>query len=348
MMDKENALQRILEKSVDGKTIFGTAFALKRNSFTWQSAAGNLSVHQPYFIASTTKLFTTALVLQLRAEGQLRLDDRVNTYIDSGLLRGLHVFKGRDYAPELTVHHLLAHTSGLPDYFQNKGANGKSLEAEIMAGYDQHWTFEQALERTRTMKPLFAPGTPGKAHYSDTNFQLLGKIIATITGLSFAENCVARIVRPLGLQHTYLYQDAQDTTPQPLFYKRNELHIPQAMTSFGADGGMVSTAPEMLAFIEAFFTGHLFPKEFLKGLEQWNPIFFPLRSGIGIHLFQLPWIMNPTGAVPAFIGHSGLSGALAFYCPREHIFVAGTVNQVAHPDASFRVMIRLIRQVQHA
>jgi CubicO group peptidase (beta-lactamase class C family) len=66
-----------------------------------------------------------------------------------------------------------------------------------------------------------------------------------------------------------------------------------------------------------------------------------MRAGIGIHLFKLPWIFNPTGAIPYFIGHSGLSGALAYYSPQENLYVAGTVNQLAHSDISFRTMISL-------
>jgi D-alanyl-D-alanine carboxypeptidase len=46
--------------------------------------------------------------------------------------------------------------------------------------------------------------------------------------------------------------------------------------------------------------------------------------------------------VPEFIGHSGLSGALAFFCPEENLLIAGTVTQVAHPDVSFRTMIKLV------
>ncbi|HMP14764.1 MAG TPA: hypothetical protein PKD70_12870 [Saprospiraceae bacterium] len=45
--------------------------------------------------------------------------------------------------------------------------------------------------------------------------------------------------------------------------------------------------------------------------------------------------------MPYFIGHSGLSGALAYYSPKENMFIVGTVNQVAHPDLSFRTMIKL-------
>jgi D-alanyl-D-alanine carboxypeptidase len=343
--EKQKLFQSILDKTVDGKKVFGISFAIKKDTLIWHGSSGNLTINQPYFIASTTKLFTTALILKLRAEGMLSLDDKISNYIDESILSGLHIFKGKDYSQELTIKHLLSHTSGLPDYFQGKGTSGKSLENEIIEGNDQSWTFEQAIERTKKMTPLFAPGTEGKANYSDANFQLLGKIIETITHKSYSENCKEYIILPLGLTKTYLYQDSTDETPKTLYYKRNELSIPKAMTSFGADGGIVSTSTDMLVFIEAFFTGKLFPLTYIDELQEWNKIFFPMKSGIGIHLFKLPWIFNPIGSVPYFIGHSGLSGALAYYSPKENIFIVGTVNQVAHPEISFKTMIKLTQQI---
>jgi len=306
----------------------------------------DLSKDQPYFIASTTKLFTTAIILKLRAEGKLKLDDKIGKYIDKSILSGLHIYKGKEYSQELTLTHLLAHTSGLPDYFQDKGFNGKSLEDELISGIDQYWTFEQIIERTKSIEPHFVPGRKGKAHYSDANFQLLGKIIEVVTYQSYSQNCKDIIFTPLGLTKTYLYQDSTDNTPKTLYYKSHKLNIPKAMTSFGADGGLVSTSSDMLIFIEAFFTGKLFPKTYIDELQEWNKIFFPMQSGVGIHLFKLPWIFNPFGTVPYFIGHSGLSGALAYYSPKENIFIVGTVNQVAHPDISFRTMIKLTQQIR--
>jgi CubicO group peptidase (beta-lactamase class C family) len=149
------------------------------------------------------------------------------------------------------------------------------------------------------------------------------------------------VTEPIGLQQTWLYTDPADDRPKNLYYRDKVLRIPLAMRSFGPDGGIVSTSSDMLIFLEAFFSGRLFPEEYLPELQKWNRIFFPLRSGIGIHLFKLPWILNPLGSVPEFIGHSGLSGALAFICPEENLLIAGTVNQVAHPDVSFRTMIKL-------
>ncbi len=298
-------MQHALDTIVNGKTIFGTSFALKQGDRSWSGVSGNIAVDQQYFIASTTKLFTTAIVLQLVTEGKLQLNETIRTYVDSSLLNGLHVYKGKEYSQELTISQLLSHTTGLPDYFQGKNSKGVSLEQDILKGNDRFWTFEQAVEITKTMKPLFAPGTPKKANYSDCNYQLLGKIIETITQKSYGDNCLERIVHPLGLSKTYLFSDPTDSTPKPLYYKSNELTIPKAMTSFGCDGGVVSTSAEMLIFTEAFFTGKLFPLNFIDQMQSWNRIFFPLQSGMGIHLFKLPWLFNPAGALPYFIGHSG-------------------------------------------
>lgn len=341
----KNSLQNILDKVVDDKKVFGTSFAIKKDDLIWQGASGDLTTDRPYFIASTTKLFTTAIILKLKEEGKLRLKDKISDYIDASVLSGLHLYKGKDYSQELTVKHQLSHTSGLPDYFQDKGAGGKSLEDELMAGYDQSWTFEESIERSKNMSPLFAPGTPGKAKYSDANFQLLGKIIETVSNKSYSENCKERIIQPLGLTKTYLYQDVTDERPKLLYHKKRVLNIPKAMTSFGADGGIVSVSSDMLTFIEAFFTGKLFHFAYLDELREWNRIFPPMRASVGIHLFKLPRLFNPTGTIPYFIGHSGLSGALAFYSPIRNLYVAGTVNQTAHPDLSFKTMISLTQQI---
>ncbi len=341
MREIQKTLQAVLDKTVATDKVFGTSFAIEQGDLIWSGASGDLSKDQSYFIASTTKLFTTAMILQLQARGDLALEDRVSNYLDESVLLGLHLFKGQDYSRELTIKELLAHTSGLPDYFQGKGDHGKSLEDEITQGYDQSWTFDESIERTKKMRPLFAPGTKNKAHYSDANFQLLGRIIEVITHRTFCENCIDLITGPLGLEKTYLYQDPSDKRPKRLYYKEKELIIPKAMVSFGADGAVVSTSADMLVFIEGFFTGRLFPLEYLSSLQEWNRIFYPMRSGIGIHLFRLPWLVNPAGSIPYFIGHSGLSGALAFYSPKENLYIAGTVNQVAHPDISFKTMIKL-------
>lgn len=340
-------LQDILNQSVDNKKIFGTSFSLQYQNQIWSGSSGNLRHDSQYFIASTTKLFTTAVILALVSEKRLNPDDYIGKYLEDEITKDLHIFNGRDESKGITIRHLLAHTSGLPDYFQQKDTKGISLEKSILSGHDEFWSFEQVIERTKSLSPLFIPDTPEKAHYSDSNFQLLGKIIENITGSSISSNYEKYIFQPLQLQQTYLYHDIRDTRPQTMYHKNKKLHIPKAMTSFGPDGGIVSTSGEMITFIKAFFNGQLFPLSYIGQLQKWNKIFFPMQSGEGIHRFKLPWIFNPFGNFPELIGHSGLSGALAFCNPEKDIYISGTVNQIAYPDTSFRLAIRLIQKMMN-
>lgn len=335
-------LQEIVNKTVDQKLIFGVTVQVYSGDSVWSGSAGNLQNETPYFIASTTKLYTTACILKLRSEGKINFDDKISRFFSAEIMNGLHVYKGVDYSTEITVRHLLSHTSGLPDYFQQKQANGKSFEDDLTAGNDRHWTFEEIIAMSKKMKTQFRPGAKGKAFYSDTNFQLLGRIIEILTGKKLQDAYSEMIFQPLHLTKTYLYSDPADSIPADLNFKNKPLIVPQAMTSFGADGGIVSTAGECMIFLKAFYAGELFPKTYLDEMKNWNRIFYPLESGTGMLRFKLPRIFSPGKAIPELIGHSGLSGAFAFYSPEKNIFITGTVNQISHPDISYKLMAKIL------
>ncbi len=342
MIDKAKKLQIVLEKKIDNKKIFGTSFSVKYRNFLWNGASGNLNNKSRYFIASTTKLFVTAIIMNMRKNNLLSLNDRISGFLSGNILSGIHTLNGVDNGKTITINHLLSHTSGIPDYFELKNSKGWSVEDELKAGRDFSWSFEDALDMSKSIKPLFIPGEKGKAHYSDTNFQLLGRIIENISGKSFSEIVRDLITLPMNMNNTYLFTDINDLSPKNIYFRNIERHIPKAMSSTGPDGGIVSTADDMLIFIESFFTGSFFPVEYIREMKQWNRIFFPFDAGVGIHRFNLPKIFNLFGTIPELIGHAGLSGALAYSCPEEKLFIAGTVNQLANPDLSFRTMISLI------
>ena len=67
-----------------------------------------------------------------------------------------------------------------------------------------------------------------------------------------------------------------------------------------------------------------------------------MAGGKGIMRFRLPRIFSPFNAQPELVSHSGLSGASAIYAPSARTFITGTVNQIAYPDTSFRLMLRLL------
>lgn len=340
----EEKFQRILNQVIDGKKIFGTSFCVQVGNDRWCGASGNFNISDQFFIASTTKLFTSALIFNLIVKGKLQFSDVISKFFDSKLIENLVVIKNKDYSAQITIQQLLAHTSGIADYFQAKDADGMSWEKALKSGTDQSWDLQQCVERSKRLKARFIPGTLSKAHYSDTNFQLLGKIVEMMHQQPLEEIIRTQITEPLGLKNTYLYQDVNDMKPKRMYYQCNELNIPKAMVSFGPDGGIVSTSNELMDFLVAFFAGKFFPANQFSMMQQWNKIFFPMESGVGLHRFKLPWFMNPFGQVPEMIGHSGLSGALAYYIPKKNMYIAGTVNQIAYPDRSFRLAISLMQE----
>jgi D-alanyl-D-alanine carboxypeptidase len=339
---QDNYYNEIIEKVTDSKLVHGTSFMIHSGDREWKGSTGNLNSESQFFVASTTKLYVTALVMQLREEGKLQLDDKIGLYLDPQTMKNLHVIDGRDYSNDITIKHLLSQTSGLPDYFQGRKSNGKSIRQELSAGIDQSWTFEETIAISKTMKPKFTPGTVGKAFYSDTNYQLLGRIIENITKSTFAEQLQERICQPLQLTKTYLYTDPTDTRPANIYYKKNALRIPKSMASVKADGGIVSTSAELMEFLIAFMEGDLFPLEYLNEMKTWHKIFYPLQYGVGISRFKLGKFATLGKDIPELIGHSGLSGTVAFYSPEKNLYFVGTVNQIHKPSTSFKVLVKML------
>ncbi|MFV0252602.1 MAG: serine hydrolase domain-containing protein [Beutenbergiaceae bacterium] len=197
----EQRLDRIAERFAAKPTTSQLSFAMACPStgFTW--AYGDTD---PYFIASVTKLYTAALIMQLRSENAFTGDTTAGELLGEDIMHDLNIFEGRDHSPDITVDDLLAHTSGIADYFEEPRADGDSLR-ERMLRTDLSWTFDNAIAAARARPGHFAPGTYGKACYSDTNYQFLGRIIEVLTGTDYEEALRRRILQPLGLSETYLF-----------------------------------------------------------------------------------------------------------------------------------------------
>jgi CubicO group peptidase (beta-lactamase class C family) len=334
-------VEKLVSKSIDNKNVFGITLAVSQGDQTMYVAGGDLSDTSSYFIASTTKLYVSAVMFMSEVAGKIRLDDPISRYLDPSVIKGLHVYKGVDYGSAITIRQLLSHTSGLPDYLQDKGPNGKSLFTELKKGNDLTFTFEDILILSKKIKPHFAPGTPGKAFYSDLNYQLLGKIASYIYGKPLNDVFQDLIYSKLNLTQTYIYASPTDRKPATMYFNAGKLDIPKAMTSFTADGGIVSTTRESLIFIRAFMDGTLFPKSYVTVSQSWLNIFPPLKYGNGMMKFGLPKYFTAFQALPALYGHSGHSGAFDWYCPGTDTYYVGTVNQINKPSISFKVLVNL-------
>lgn len=312
---------------------------------TWTHACrGNwqgqpVGPHTPFLIASTSKLLITVMILQLVGQRHLALDDPLGRFFAPAELDGLHVWNGKDYTAGITLRHLLTHSSGLPDYFEGKRRDGSSLSASLFLGQDQPYGLTEVLAWARNeMRPSFPAGTGMKALYSDTNFYLLTEIIARSGGQDIDTALATRIAHPLDLKCTAFYKPGMATLP--LRHGAKVVQIPLALASMPGDGGAVSCLADLAHFTSAFFSGALFPSAMLQELAPWRRIFFPLQAGTGVLRFAIPRWLPPFRRDLEFIGHSGITGTLAFACPSRGRIIVATVNQLRDRSRPYRMMIK--------
>lgn len=134
-------------------------------------------------IGSITKSFTAALVLQLIERGKLKLEDGVTAYLPD--------FPKAKFG-KITIHHLLAHSSGLPDY-NNIPDFFRAVQSGLLSG-------PEILRRISEHELLFEPGT--QFGYSNDGYRLLGAIIEKITGKAYPEVLRENILDPLEMTNT--------------------------------------------------------------------------------------------------------------------------------------------------
>lgn len=157
MTDKTKKLQSLLDSQV-GK---GGLHNLGAAGVADPGTGAAMTPDTPFFIASVTKVYTAAIIMQLHEQKRLDLEAPLSAYLPADLLDGIHVYKGTDYSRQLKVYQLVNQTSGLADFEADKPRGEKSVLDELMAGHDRAIDTAEGLRITRALSPHFAPGTPG-------------------------------------------------------------------------------------------------------------------------------------------------------------------------------------------
>jgi D-alanyl-D-alanine carboxypeptidase len=327
-------------------------------SFSWSGAVGvarqdgqvPMTKDTPIHIASITKLYTATVIMRLYEKGALSLDDPMSKYLPEELIQGIHVFKGKDYSQEITIKQLLSHTSGIADYYTEKPKGGKSVFELLLEKPERTWRVDETIEWARDkLKPNFQPGTD--ASYSDTNFQLLGKIIEAVTGKPLHIVYEDFIFRPLDLKHTWLIgrsepQLAPSAAPADVFYKNMDITKTRSNGAYWAEGGIVSTAEEMIIFLKALNEGRIVSRDTLKLMHQWHKLQFPLQYGYGTMYFKLPGFINRVMKATPLWGHSGSTGSFLYYSEDLNLYMAGSIDQVDSKSKPFRLMLKVMKAIR--
>jgi CubicO group peptidase (beta-lactamase class C family) len=215
---------------VDGRLAHvGTA------GFRELSSRSRVDTATVFRIASMTKSFTAAAILQLRDAGRLSLDDPAERYVPA--LAGLR-YPTAD-APRFTIRHLLSHSAGFPE--------------------DNPWGDQQLGITDEQMSRLMRDGipfstAPGTAYeYSNYGFAILGRVVANVSGQPYHRYLADRVLRPLGMTATTLEPSAVSSEHLAHGYRwqdetwLEERQLPDG--AFGPMGGMLTSLGDLAKWV---------------------------------------------------------------------------------------------------
>ncbi|MEU6406627.1 serine hydrolase domain-containing protein [Streptomyces sp. NPDC046985] len=246
-------------------------------------------------IGSVTKTFTAVVLLQLAAEGKVKLDTSVDRYLP-GLLPDARI----------TVRHVLSHRSGLYDYTHD-------LFARTVPG------FEAVRNKVFTYRQLVAQSVkhplthkPGAVYaYSNTNFVVAGLLVEKLTGHPVRTEYQNRIIKPLRLTDTFYVHPATaipgrhthgyltpDDARSPLVDATD-----QTASWAQSAGALISSARDLNAFLSALLGGRLLPAGQLAQMERWLSSGAQQAYGLGLRRRDLSCgvsVYGHTGIVQGF------------------------------------------------
>ncbi|MBK9295263.1 MAG: beta-lactamase family protein [Oligoflexia bacterium] len=235
--------------------------------FAGASGSANLTDDTPmppegaFRIGSITKMFTAVVIMQLAEDGVLTLDDPLALWLPQ-------VATQLPYGDQITLRHLLTHTSGLFNVVEHE-AYYADLFAEMVVDEEAGTVTLPCVQRdphdtlARYVYGKDAQFEPGAQwRYSNTNYTLLGMVIEAAAEMPLAEAYRTRIYEPLGMASTFLdcYEEPVIdvvhgyTGSGDAMTDVTELHESVGWSA----GGLVSTASDLITFARGLFGGALF------------------------------------------------------------------------------------------
>lgn len=301
--------------------------------------------HRPYHIASINKTMIAAIICMLVEDGKVSFSDPISTYLEEDLLNNLHMYKENDYSSAIQIHHLLGHTSGLPDYISTKPKEGKTYLEQVL---DDPTKFRSVNETMTWAKeqfdPLFPPGE--KCHYTDTGFNLLLHIIENITAKPFEEVVHHYIFKPLQMDHTYLSlrsTPAVENANDPLNIFKDGIELDPVTYPIFA-GQTVSTSSDLLTFMNGLISSKLMSKESFQQMKQWSKLWIGVDYGYGLmRVRPVPFLKKYH-----LWGHLGSTSSYMLYNPTYDIYFIGNFNHFGMTTKTVRFVFNALRNITKA
>lgn len=337
---KTKSYDDLFNKYIKGKNIYESVVLVEKGNgeTIFSKAYGGKDTDSPIIAASITKMFTAACIFILSEQGYITLEDNLLNFYEPAYLNGLHVYKGKDYSYDLKISDLLCQTSGLADIYE-EGRNSIKKQAIIS---DTFITFDENIALTKEKEAHFPPNYKNNAHYADINYNILGDIIEKVTKCPLERVFEKYIFSKINMAKTYLPVSEKEYIPV-VYYGDKRLYRPQFIMCSKASGGCITSARDLIIFIQAFFHGELFDKKILH-LELYRKLqlsMFPIYYGNGYMRIKMGGFTTSFLGQGDLTGHSGSTGSFAFYYPGKELFFAGDFNQMKYPALPVRFVMQL-------
>jgi CubicO group peptidase (beta-lactamase class C family) len=290
-------IERYFDKKYEGAKFGGTVLVAKKDRVIFEKGYGMadyqrqipINSHTRYDIASITKGFTALVIMQLREEGIVSIDDTVDKYIDN--------FPS---GHRITIHQLLTHTSGLPSNCQ------KFKVGNFRPNRQGHNNQDKESNKLRLSS---VPGT--SFLYSNIGYILLGFIIEKVTGKEIGEVFKTNIFEKIAMNNTG-FKDGDYTTYNLATGYEDWNKTKAGINPYDRDigsrggGGLCSNAIDLHLWSRALMNNKLISK------ESTEKIFTPLQNNYGYG-----WRVYKDEGCKTICEHSGVS--IGF---RSHIMIS--------------------------
>lgn len=307
------------------------------------------SIDNPIYTASITKMLTATAIGILKDGKKLDFEDKIYRYLPEQLMKNLHVFEGKAYSKDITIAHLLQHTSGLPDYFTGTTVDGSpNVINQLLVDTSKSWSPQEMIEFAKEkMVPHFVPGQG--YHYTDTEYVLLALIIENVSGTTLDRFFQQFIFEPLEMDASYInLKSAPIKNPLPMakFYAGDiALSSIQSLSADWGGGGLVSTTQDLIQFLRAFQDDKIVKKETRLAMQHWVRETKGMEYGFGIRKVSFKNLFD-TDTKLEIIGHTGSTASFLWYCPQLDTYIAGTLNQLEASRSTPKLVYEILSLIE--
>ncbi len=297
--------------------------------YGWADRAARTAVTPAnrFGLASLTKMFTAVAVADLVGSGRLAYDSPVVELLPADR-------RPATLLPEVTVHHLLCHTSGIADYCEEDEDSPAYLEdyAELFVERPSY-----SFERPADFLPLFGDLPPYRPpgerfQYSNAGYIVLGLVVEEVTGRAFTEVVGERVLDRAGMSASGFFRLDEAVPDVAVGYlPRSGPGAPWRTNVFsvpvvgGADGGAFSTARDLDRFLHAYADGTLLGDQQDRVLAPHADAGDGFFEGYGVHLY-------PDGRYGHGGGDPGVE-VIANRWPADDLHVVVLCNVEGHAGA---------------